>query len=130
MRKRIYIAGPITKGDLAHNIRQAEVAFFRLLKAGHAPLCPHWSCYSTGPINARELPGMAGFVYAHATAHGGGNCTHADWLGADLPWVAVSDAVLRLPGESSGADAEVAHALANDIRVFLDLDELLVWAAE
>ena len=128
MRKRVYIAGPISRGDLAHNIRQAEEAFFVLLKAGLAPFCPHWSCYSTGPKVVPELPGQPGYVYAVATQAGGGGCCHADWLGADLPWVAVSDALLRLPGESSGADAEVACAREQGIPVFDTVDDVLGWS--
>jgi Rrf2 family protein len=34
VRKRVYIAGPISKGDLAHNINQATAAFVALAKAG------------------------------------------------------------------------------------------------
>lgn len=127
MRRRVYIAGPISKGDLSHNIRQAERAFFKLIKAGLAPFCPHWSCYSTGPLlglhptSSREET----YVYAVATAAGGGGCGHADWLGADLPWVAVSEAVLRLPGDSSGADMEVRCAEENGIPVFHAVDEVI-----
>jgi hypothetical protein len=123
MRKRVYIAGPISKGDLAHNIRQAEEAFFLLLKAGLAPFCPHWSCYSNGP--AQLAPGV---VAAVATQNGGGGCGHADWLGADLPWVAVSEAVLRLPGESTGADMEVKEAVGKGIPVFYSVADVLAWA--
>jgi hypothetical protein len=121
VRKRVYIAGPITKGDLAHNIRQAEAAFYALLKAGLAPLCPHWSCYGSGPQVT-----TFGTVYATAAAVHPGT-THDDWLDADLPWVAVSHAVLRLPGESSGADKEVALAGSLGIPVFDSVDAVVAW---
>ncbi len=55
--------------------------------------------------------------------------THEDWLGMDLPWVAVSNALLRLPGESTGADREVAHAKLHGIPVFHDADALIAAAA-
>lgn len=122
MRKRVYIAGPISKGDLAHNIRQAEAAFFALLRADLAPFCPHWSCYSTGPKVA------PGYVYAVATAKGGGGCGHAEWLGVDLAWVRVYDALLRLPGESTGADQEVACAQFHGKPVFESVEAVIRWA--
>jgi hypothetical protein len=124
-RPRVYIAGPITRGDLKHNVDQATAAFVALSKAGYAPLCPHWSVYAKPAIS---LPGPVGadpFVYCRATRNGNEEMTHADWIGADLPWVEVSDAVLRLPGESTGADLEVEHAVKNCIPVFHSIDELL-----
>ena len=125
MRTRCYIAGPISRGDLAHNIKQSEVAFFWLLRAGYAPFNPMWSCYSTGPRlgYGNEVP--RGSYYALATQHGGGGCDHADWLGADLPWVAAAHVLLRLPGESRGADMEVAEARKHGIPVYHDIEQLL-----
>jgi hypothetical protein len=113
MKLRAYIAGPISKGDLAANIRQADEAFFRLLRAGLAPFCPHWSCYSGGPYDAPTPQANPGGV------------SQAGWVAADLPWVAVADLVLRLPGESSGADREVALAKQLSIPVFDDIEELI-----
>lgn len=112
-KKRCYISGPISRGDLAHNIRQAEAAFFALLKAGYAPFCPHWSCYSNGPAKND----VTGEVTAVATSQGGGGCTHGEWVDADLAWVEVSHAVIRLPGESKGADRECKLARECDIPV-------------
>jgi hypothetical protein len=109
MRTRIYIAGPITKGPLADNIRRATEAGVALLRAGYAPLVPHLTCYYGGPV-PEVLP-----------------CgTRAeDWWAADLPWVAVSHAVLRLPGESVGADMETALAERLGIPVYHDLGTLI-----
>ena len=42
----------------------------------------------------------------------------------ELPWVAVADALLRLPGESLGADLEVARAEAIGIPVFATIADL------
>lgn len=109
MRKRIYIAGPISKGILADNIRQGTDAAISLMRAGYAPFCPMLTCYMAGSTPA-------------AMPHG---TVHADWMGADLPWVAISHAILRLPGESVGADMETALAESLNIPVFHSLDELL-----
>lgn len=125
MSKRVYVAGPISRGDLAHNVNQATEAFVRLALAGLAPMCPHWSVYSK-PCSYSDL--LLG-VYCEATVQGNDRMTHADWLGVDLPWVGVSDAILRLPGESTGADREVAHAKANGIPVFHRVEDVIAWAA-
>lgn len=122
--KRVYIAGPITKGDLAHNVNQATAAFVSLAKAGFAPFCPHWSVYSK-PAHAWNSYGRD-VVTCEATIQGNDEMSHADWLNVDLPWVQVADAVLRLPGESTGADREVEFARACGIPVYHSLAELLM----
>jgi hypothetical protein len=132
VKKRVYIAGPITKGDLCHNLNQATEAFVTLAKAGFAPFCPHWSAYSkpaiaiepTNAIDPRRR------VYCYATIQGNDQMTHDDWLGVDLPWVEVADAVLRLPGESTGADREVAHANAKGIPVFESVEAVIKWSRD
>ncbi|OWK34349.1 hypothetical protein FRUB_10320 [Fimbriiglobus ruber] len=57
-----------------------------------------------------------------------GDTTHEDWMGVDLPWVAVSDAVLRLPGLSTGADLETAEAMGRGIPVFHSVADVIAWA--
>lgn len=109
MRKRVYVAGPISLGPIRENIRTATVAGMALLKAGYAPLVPHLTCYMGGAI-PEALPG---------------GTRAEDWYETDLPWVSVSQAVLRLPGESVGADKEVALAESLGIPVFYHLGDLL-----
>ncbi len=124
-RKRIYLAGPISKGDMLHNVQQADVAFLALLRAGFAPMCPHWSVYHG---SAQRPVAPDGPVVATADAKPNGT-THADWMGVDLPWVAVSDAVLRLSGESVGADQECAHAASLGVPVFHGVAEVVAYFA-
>lgn len=117
----VYIAGPITKGDLAHNINQGTDAFVALAQSGVSAFCPMWSCYSGRAVS------VGGVVVA--VGHPNPNeLTHAEWCGLDLAWVARSDAVLRLPGESTGADLETAHAVKCGVPVFHSTHELLAWA--
>lgn len=47
------------------------------------------------------------------------------WLGALIEWLKLCDCVLRLPGESSGADIEETIAKKLNIPVFYSVDELL-----
>lgn len=109
MRMRVYVAGPITKGDLRENINKARAAGDQLLKAGFAPLVPHLTCYWAGDT-PEVLP--SGTV-------------QEDWYAIDLPWVAVSEAVVRIPGESTGADKEVALARSLGIPVYESVESLI-----
>lgn len=103
MRLRIYVAGPLSKGDREQNVQNAIDAGYRLIEAGFAPLIPHLSHF----MDTTDALG------------------HDTWLAVDLPWVGVADAVLRLPGESVGADMEEAEAHRLGIPVYHDIDELI-----
>lgn len=46
------------------------------------------------------------------------------WIEQDEYYVSISDAVLRIEGESKGADKEVAQAMEAGIPVFRDYEEL------
>ena len=50
---------------------------------------------------------------------------YKEWLGYDLSWLERCDALVRLPGESNGADGEVNRALALWLPVFESVDELI-----
>jgi len=120
VRKKVYIAGPISKGDLATNINRATTAFVALAKAGYAPLCPQWSVYTNRATTAED-----GTVHCQASVFGNDGLSHADWLAVDLPWVCAADALLRLEGESVGADVEVRCALDHNVPVFYSVEEVL-----
>jgi hypothetical protein len=109
LRSRVYVAGPISKGDLRENIRRALEAGHRLLKAGYSPLVPHLTCWWGGET-PEVLPR---------------DTVIEDWYGMELSWVAVAHAVLRLPGESTGAGLEVQLAADLRIPVFRCVEELM-----
>lgn len=109
MRQTVYIAGPISKGDLQHNIDVARDAGRKLLEAGFSVLVPQLTCFFSS-----NNPSICG-----------GGIAHEVWMESDLAWVLVSDCVLRLPGESMGADKEVAFAEAHRIPVYHDIDKLI-----
>jgi hypothetical protein len=108
MRKKIYLAGPYTRPDPCVNTRTAILAADELWELGFAPFVPHLSHYWHG-------------VSPHS---------YVFWLTYDLEWVPVCDALLRLPGESSGADLEEACARENGVPVFHDLGALVARFAE
>jgi hypothetical protein len=118
-RKRVYIAGPITRGDLAHNINQGTEAFVKLAKAGFAPHAPQWSACSG------RVWRIGSDLYATYPSAKPNELKHADWLSVDLEYVAISDAVLRLPGESKGADQEVAEAKRLGIPVYYAVEDVV-----
>ena len=85
---RVYVAAPYTADPEACTARAIEVGC-ELLDAGQAPFVPHLSHFWETLYGSRP---------------------YEDWLRIDLAWLAVADVVLRLPGESPGADREVAEA--------------------
>lgn len=92
----VYVAGPYTKGDVARNVATAIEAAETLLNLGHTPFVPH-------------LTHFWHLLYPHP---------YETWLAYDNVWLMQCDAVLRLPGESAGADAEVCLAVKLGIPVF------------
>jgi len=100
--RRVYIAGPITIGDQGANVHRAMAAAHRLMDHGLSPLCPHLTMY-LHMMHPRP---------------------YKEWIETDLPWLEVSDAVLRLPGESKGSDGEEEKAGEWGIPVFIDEKEL------
>ena len=116
-RPRVYIAGPISKGNLQENVDRARDAARKLIKAGAAPLCPQLTVFmssNTPTIDGSDPdnPKNTGF-------------DHSVWIDVDRQWVQVSQAILRLPGESKGADAEVEHAVGCGLPVYFSLDGLI-----
>jgi hypothetical protein len=97
-----YIASPYSKGDVAINVKRQLDCANELMNLGFAPFVPLLSHF----------------------LHLANPRPYQDWINLDKAWVLVCDCVLRLPGESSGADGEVQLALDNNIKVFYSIDEL------
>jgi hypothetical protein len=120
-RKRVFISGPIAKGNLADNVNNATKAFVDLADAGFAPFCPHWSVY------AKESTSQGSDCLCVGTASGNETIDYETWLDIDFSWIRASHAVLRLPGESSGSDKELRFAEDHGIPIFYSIDELIAW---
>lgn len=100
----VYIAGPYTNPDPVDNTRKViEVANVLLDSGIVVPYVPHltlfWHFHTPRPIG--------------------------DWYQYDLDILARCEGLLRLAGESTGADAEVAFAEANHIPVWHHIDAML-----
>lgn len=102
------MSGPLSGPDREGNVRRAIDAAEALLRAGHAPFVPHLAVYWDA-------------VFPH---------DEATWMARDLEFLAASEALLRLPGPSAGADIEEAHAVALGIPVFRSVADLLTWDRE
>lgn len=102
-RTRVYIAGPYSTGDQVLNVRAAVDAANALFDAGYAPYVPHLT-----------------HLWHIATPR-----SYDDWMTLDFEWVKACDVLLRLPGESSGADRETIVAAEERIPVFFAIDELM-----
>ena len=103
--KRIYVAGPYSGGDVALNVRKAMEAGTQIINAGHSPFVPH----------------LYHFLHLHEPQE------YGTWMRVDAAWVEACDALLRLPGHSPGADAEMELAARQGICCFWSLEDLLEW---
>lgn len=95
-RLRVYLAGPMSSGDRFENITGAIRVARKMVQDGLAPYVPQFDAYM--------FPGE--------------DITWNGFLEWDMEWVAVSEAVYRLAGESKGADLECLKASERGIPVF------------
>lgn len=100
----VYVAGPLTTGNLMENVHKAVLAGDRLMEAGYVPFIPHLSALHSMIV---------------------GRADYEEWMKYDFFWVRKCDSLLRLPGVSSGADREVELATKLKKPVFYDILELL-----
>ena len=92
---KVYIAGPYSS-DPVQGTRDAITAGNNVLLSGDTPFIPHltmfWDLLRPQPYET--------------------------WLAYDMEWLRCCDALIRLAGESSGADLEEAEALKLGLRIF------------
>jgi hypothetical protein len=103
-KTKVYVAGPITLGDPINNVRKAVDAAQVLLQQGYLPFVPQLSSIVWHLIYPND---------------------YETWLEYDLGWVAFCDCLLRLEGESKGADREVALARELNKPIYFDILDLV-----
>ena len=112
----ILIAGPYRSGTdddparMAENLARLEEAAWPIFAAGHVPMIGEWVALPvlrsagepdvTGPLAEQVMYPTAQRLLEHC------------------------DAVLRLPGKSTGADQDVAIARERGLPVYYDLEEI------
>jgi hypothetical protein len=100
---KVFISSPYTIGDVAVNVKNSLDMADKLITLGFAPYAPLLSHFQHMQ-HPRE---------------------YQDWLALDKEWLSVCDCMLRLPGESKGADLEEVYALALGIPVFRLIEDLV-----
>lgn len=102
MKKTLYIAGPYTQGLTSLNVNRAMHAAEAAQLKGYAVFLPHLYHYWND-------------LYPHGWDF---------WMEMSKAWLLRSNALLRIPGESRGADLEVKLAYKRKIPVYFSLDDL------
>jgi hypothetical protein len=103
-----YVAGPYsaeTPEAVQANVDAAIDAGNRLMDAGVGVVVPHLS------------------HYAHARKERG----YEEWMTLDFELLSRCDVLLRLPGDSPGADREVAFAIRECIPVFTVVEQVAAY---
>ena len=104
-QETVYIAGPVSLGNWMENLRFALDAGEEIARAGFLPLVPHTSMM---------------WEFAHP-GH-----PYQFWLyRITLPWIKKCDHLVRIPGVSKGADAEVSFAQKEGVPVYFSVEEFL-----
>jgi len=98
----IYVSSPYSLGDQIANVRFACEVGDNILAKGHIPFIPH-------------LSHLWHFVSPKS---------YDEWLRIDKAFIPRCDALLRVGGESKGADMEVEFAKDNHILVYYSLEEI------
>jgi len=98
----VYIASPYTVGDVAMNVRRQIETANQLVEIGCLPYVPLLSHFWH-------------LILPHS---------YEFWTEMDMDWLEVCDCILRLPGESKGADAEAKRMRELGKPVYYSIFEL------
>lgn len=118
-RMMILIAGPYRSGTgddpnkMAANLQRLEQASWPIFEAGHIPMIGEWVALPIWHTAGGQSVGDA--LYEHILHPTAGRLIER------------CDAILRLPGESKGADNDVKLARERGIPVYYHLDEIPVY---
>ena len=102
----VYIASPYSIGDKLTNVKKSLEIANILMDKGFIPYAPLLNHFQNEMFPRTET----------------------DWLEFDLRWLYKCDALLRLPGESKGADEEVRAANKVGTPIFYSIEELVKWS--
>lgn len=120
----VYIAGPLkgngTHMDLASNVTQGCWVAMELLQCGIPFICPMLSAYL-----GQHTQGWDSMCLPEYEPEG---VPAEVWYSLSLAQLCRCEAVLRLRGNSRGADLEVAEANRLGIPVFHSLADVVAWA--
>jgi hypothetical protein len=92
----VYLAGPMAKGDKWDNLTVPSRLFKLLIERGIYSFVPQW-CLPISPMLQLD---------------------YEQWMEFDFQIIRRCDGLIRLPGESAGADREVTLAQELELPVF------------
>lgn len=104
---KVFISGPYQNGGIEENLQILIDAANTLIDKGFNPL----------PLN----------LYCHPIQTKHPRKRYHDWIDLTYEWVEKCDCLLRLPGESKGADGEVKRAEELGIPVFYGINDLILY---
>lgn len=108
---KVYIAGPYTASkDSVAPIAEVEQNVYNAMKMGNTVLVHEHEPY---------IPHLYHYWNLNFPHH------YNLWIDLNLRWLAVCQALIRLPGESKGADIEVEEANKLGIPVYRSFEEFL-----
>lgn len=112
----VYVAGPISKGPLKHNMSQAVRAFNMFVYAGMVPFVPH----ATTLLNMK---------YVNPSIDVAPTNDYHFWLDYDFSYLRdVCHTLLRLPGESWGTERELEYMAYLNKPTFDTIEEIFDYA--
>lgn len=101
--KLVFVASPYSTGNCLVNVHTAMDEADKLVKAGYLVFVPilshYWEIRSPKPKHY--------------------------WLNLDLAILPICDCLLRIPGDSEGADGEVSKARTLHIPIYFSAEELI-----
>jgi len=101
-RIKVYIASPYSVGNKKYNVKRQMITGNLL-------------------VNLKFLPFMPLLFHFQHQLY---PLSYVEWLAIDLAWLESCDCLLRLKGESPGADIEVKKAKELKIPVFYNIEQL------
>lgn len=99
---KVYIASPYSKGNKIENVTQQIDCASELIDLGLVPFTPL----------------LSHFIHLQHPK------SYPLWIKLDIEWIAACDCLLRLEGDSQGADIEVDFALGIKKPVFYSIERL------
>lgn len=103
MKIKVFISSPYSNGNQVENVNRQIDAADELMSCG-------FTCF---------IPLLSHFQHERNPR------PYKEWLLNDREWLSVCDILLRLPGESTGADWEEKQAKIMKIPVFYSIEDLI-----
>jgi len=100
---KVYIASAYTVGDTGKNVKRQIDVTNELYRLGFNVFAPLVGTHFQHMVHPKP---------------------YDFWLALDLEWIDICDCVLRLPGESKGADIETAYAEKRGKKVFNNIVDI------